>query len=772
MLKDAIALAEAGFSVIWLKERSKAPVAAEWSSLPSASVDQIRRTYRKGRNMGVRLGKPSRIEGFYLHVIDMDVRDSSYAEEARRQLIDMLDLPDEEELLIFPRVISGSGGKSRHFYFLAEEPYRSKKLWHSKESFVDAAGKKHWCAEIELFGTGKQVALPPSIHPDTGREYEWESPFEPERTRIPVIEPHILDEITGQIDRDPDYEAAEVEALGVSYREAEEYLDYLDLPEWCDDRAGWVKVGMALHHEFNGSPEAMDVWAQFSKQSRKFDSRVLRQQWKSFKDSREEPVTFASIVKASNEYRHEIDYEAVADEFDDDEDPAPRKERRRREAEDKADEESSPTPIPADLMSVPGILGLAVDHYNATSVQTQPQFAVQTALALGSVVLGRHWTTDLDNYTSLYLVNLGATGSGKEFGRKFLSKVLSEAGVGQLMGPAKYASEAAILGELAWKPRHVTVYDEFGRLLDSTRSAGNTNLRDAQTLLMSLFGTLDTEARPTAYSTNGKSKEQIQAARDLVVKRPAITVLGLSTPETFFDALSQDDVANGFMNRLLVVHSRQQEKVELPRRWKKTPDKLKRWIGRYGVSDDADFTGGESPTEVEEAEAVRLSKKAHRRLHEISQEIIDLKEEYRSMRLDGMFSRSREITLRIALIVCLSMDDSDDIEPEHLDWSWRYVHFHTMEMVENARKMMGAGPTIRVADHLAELIDEAGAKGMTIRDLARKDSTFDRMDKRTKDEVLYRLEHIHRVVPAKAKSTKGGRPSLRYVHIDFVKERD
>lgn len=768
MLKDAIALAEAGFSVIWLKERSKAPVAAEWSSLPTASVDQIRRTYRKGRNMGVRLGEPSRVEGFYLHVFDMDVRDASYAKEARRQLIDMLDLPDEEDLWTFPTVISGSGGKSRHFYFLAERPYRSKKVWHSKESFVDAAGKKHWCAEIELFGTGKQVALPPSIHPDTGRQYEWESPFDPEQTRIPLVEPDILDEITGQVDRDPDYEAAEVEPLGVSYREAEEYLDYLDLPEWCDDRAGWIKVGMALHHEFNGSSEAMDVWAQFSKQSRKYDSRVLRQQWKSFKDSREEPVTFASIVKASNEYRHEIDYEGIADEFDDD--PAPRKERRREGAETE-NEEDGPAPIPADLMTVPGALGLAVDHYNATSVQAQPQFAVQTALALGSVVLGRHWTTDLDNYTSLYLVNLGATGSGKEFGRKFLSKVLSEAGVGHLMGPAKYASEAAILGELAWKPRHVTVYDEFGRILDSTRTSGNTNLRDAQTLLMSLFGTLDTEARPTAYSTNGKSKEQIQAARDLVVKRPAITVLGLSTPETFFDALSQDDVANGFMNRLLVVHSRQEETVELPRRWKKTPDKLNRWIARYGVSDDADFTGGESPTEVEDAEVVRLSKKAHKRLHQISQEIIDLKKEYRPMRLDGMFSRSREITLRIALVVCLSMDNSDDIEPEHLDWSWRYVHFHTMEMVENARKMMGAGPTIRVADHLADLIDAAGAKGMSIFELARKDSTFDRMDKRTKDEVIYRLEHIHNIIAAKAKASKGGRPTIRYVHADFVKER-
>jgi hypothetical protein len=35
--------------------------------------------------------------------------------------------------------------------------------------------KRHW--EIELFGTGKQVAMPPSIHPDTGLPYRWDQPF-------------------------------------------------------------------------------------------------------------------------------------------------------------------------------------------------------------------------------------------------------------------------------------------------------------------------------------------------------------------------------------------------------------------------------------------------------------------------------------------------------------------------------------------------------------------------------------------------------------------
>ncbi|MEN3144583.1 PriCT-2 domain-containing protein [Ochrobactrum sp. WV_118_8] len=772
MLEEAIRLAEAGFSVIWLKNRSKAPVGNNWTDLPTMTAAELDKTYIPGRNIGVRLGEPSRIEGFYLQVIDMDIRDPDYAELAREKLVELLNLPNSEALLDYPSVISGSGGDSRHIYLLSENAYRSKKLWHTDEKIKGADGKMHWCAEIELFGTGKQVALPPSIHPDTGEKYRWERPFDPMKTAIPVVDPDLLDELTGEdVEYAVDYDA---EPLGISYADAEDYLKQLDLPDWCDDREGWIKVGMALHHEFEGATEAMQVWADFSKQSRKYQARVLKDQWRSFKFSKDRPVTFASIIQASNDCRWQAEYDAIADEFDDivgeepeidiaDEfDDLPTR-------DDKEKQEAPRTKgIPPHLLSVPGVLGSAVDHYNATSVQTQPQFAVQSALALGSVVLARYFSTDFDNFTSLYLVNLGATGSGKEFGRKFLTRSLGEAGLGHLMGPNKYASEAGIMGEIAWKPRHVTVYDEFGRLLDSTGKASSTNLRDAQTMLMSLFGTLDTEARPTSYSTNGKSKEQIEAMRNMVVKRPAVTMLGLSTPETFFDALSQDDVANGFMNRLIVVNSREPRRVEQPRRWKQIPVELKKWLAAYGNPDsDDEFMAEESAVEVDEPEIVEFNDRAKRRLDEIAQSIVDLQNEYSSARLDGLFSRSKELTQRISLIVCLSTD-SKRITEKHVDWAWDYVRFYTMEMVRNAQKMMGASQTVRVADHVAKLIIDSGSRGMCHSDIARKDTSFDKMSKRDQEEVVYRLANAHDIHIVNIKTSKRGRPTKRFLHSDYI----
>ena len=577
-----------------------------------------------------------------------------------------------------------------------------------------------------------------------------------------------LDEAQELFDRD--YESGKLQealqaALDYRWSMGDSISDDEDRDVW------WRNICWAIHHGSGGDKQGFKIWSDYatktyraSRLKKRGDSvsRAIATEWRYSKDDRPGGVLgFGSVYKRLEDTGWV--YGAVTvDDFEEDEDEDVHTEH----TPEKVDIEWRDTQdIPEHLLTVPGTLGLAVEHYNATSTTFQPQFAVQTALALGSVTLARYWKSEAENFTSLYLVNLGATGSGKEFSRKFLTKCLEESGLGALMGPSKYASEAGIFSELAWKPRHVTVYDEFGRLLDSTRNNSNPNLRDAQTFLMSLFGILGESARPTAYSANGKTAQQIEAMRSMIVRRPAVTILGLSTPETFFDALSQDDVANGFLNRLLVVNSRQKARVEDPRAWRHIPKDLKDWINEFGSTGEEDFLAGETAVEADEPEVVEFTAGARARLREIAQEVIDLQEDHRAYRLDGMFSRSREIAMRIALIVALSRNKKR-IDEVSLNWAWDYVLFYTMETVNNARRMMGATPIVRIADHLAVAIAAAGRKGLTMRDFPRKSSEFDKLDRRNQEEVIYRLTTRHDIVAVKPKSDRGGRPTIRYVHQD------
>lgn len=325
MIGEIAPFVAAGFAIHWLKPKSKAPVDDKWSEAPVASLDELKRTYHAGQNVGIRPGKYSKIGGLFVHLIDLDIRDASKAAEARTWLREHF-----PEAAKFPMVMSGSGGESRHIYFLTDYPFRSKKLAHS-EGFtmkfdpVKQREVKHWDWEIELFGTNKQAAMPPSIHPVTGKPYTWVRPFDFDEIELgggPII---ASDRVFSWAPQRDDVPATEQKPkLGMSLEEAKRTLAHLPLDEWCEDRDGWLQVGMAIHHEFAGSEEGFNLWVEFSKQSTKFDAKNQLQVWKSFRQ-KPNSVRMATLVKASHIARlhdmfDEEDDEDDLDETDSDDD--------------------------------------------------------------------------------------------------------------------------------------------------------------------------------------------------------------------------------------------------------------------------------------------------------------------------------------------------------------------------------------------------------------------------------------------------------------------
>lgn len=287
---DAISeFVHAGFALHWLHPRTKRPIGDDWSIKPVASLEQLERSYKKGNNLGVRLGQPSKISGLYLHVIDLDIRKSEAVDEAHENLEALF--PDSGE---WPCVISGSGGESRHFYFLTDGHFGSKKLAHSKEfymEFDEAKGRdvKHWFWEIELFGTGKQVVMPPSIHPDTGEPYRWLREFDMGMVELGVgpIMASAQMPTAAKADREDDdtddlLSLVRTPPLGLTEQEIRDIVFALPMEEWCEDREGWLNVGMSIHHETEGSDEGFDIWCDFAERSTKYDAKNQRQVWKSF----------------------------------------------------------------------------------------------------------------------------------------------------------------------------------------------------------------------------------------------------------------------------------------------------------------------------------------------------------------------------------------------------------------------------------------------------------------------------------------------------------
>ena len=760
-----------GLAIHWLNPRSKAPIGNNWASKPVATIEQLEDSYRDGNNIGARLGKWSKTAHGYIHVLDLDIRNPKMADECWESLHEMF---PKLNLKKTPTVISGSRGESRHLYFVTSEPFNSKKLSHSEENFTDAAGKKHWNWEIELFGTGKQVAIPPSIHPDTGKEYLWDIELDASGNIPHIDADHLADLIYAEEISDEDTNS---EATGISYDEAEAYLKDLDLDLWCEDREGWIKTGMALHHEFSGARDAFDVWKDFSKQSKKFDLAVLKQQWKSFKESKRRTVTFRTIIEASNEVRRAYEREHLADDFDD----LPVVSDYTDDFEDlepdydlDADKEvmRNLDGIPKHLLTVPGVLGDLVTFYNAMSMKMQPQFAVQTALALGSVICSRNHTTEWNNYTSLYFVNVISSSSGKEMIDSVISQMLEEAGLTALLGPSDYTSDEGLFGTLLnHGTRKISVIDEFAEFMKAIKSQTGPKATVVG-MILKLFSKLDKRMQGKAFSLQGKSAEEIKKSANRSILRPALTMIGMSPPTEFANSLSLGDASNGFLNRLIVVRSpiqfqfsRYPVKIAPPQRVVKW---MKETAGAHGDTDEMiSVRIGNEPTMAPEPLVMPFGNGVPDFLIRVDRELTIAQRKIKEEKFQVIKGRTREKAIRVAMIVALSCR-SNTIELEHINWAYDYVNFYDEEMLNWFTSDLGQGRITRVAARLNEIVMAAGEDGVYHTTLLHRCAEYRGLDSdRDRQDVLKRLEtdFAVKLVRGVRKRGKEGSVSEKYVSM-------
>ena len=218
-------------------------------------------------------------------------------------------------------------GESRHIYFLTTTQFASKVFAHSVENYIDDEGKTHWFWELELLGTGKQVVFPGSIHPKTGLPYRWEREFDFDDLDMglgPYISPEVVrawarEKPIDDLNEDDDLLREVLESTLEDFDLAKAKATLSVFPAgWWDERDTWRNAGMALQHQFDGSDEAFDLWCELSKRSTKFDVKVQRSQWKSFKP-KPGGITMRSIIAEANAVRLHLDeaFDAAAGDDED-----------------------------------------------------------------------------------------------------------------------------------------------------------------------------------------------------------------------------------------------------------------------------------------------------------------------------------------------------------------------------------------------------------------------------------------------------------------------
>lgn len=227
---------------------------------------------------------------------------------------------------------------------------------------------------------------------------------------------------------------------------------------------------------------------------------------------------------------------------------------------------------------LPGLISEIASYIYGSSPHPVADISMMAAIGLMAGICGRAYNVD-GSGLNLYLLLVAPSGTGKDSMAHGIASLLTAAkgGTGNavseldmiasvetFVGP-NFVSAAAINKHLPQHPSFVTIIPEYGKFLKRIASpkAGPQDVQLVSTLLdlYSRSGAGNIH-RAHAYSSRDDSTKDVEA--------PAVSILGETTGETFYEVLTTEMVNDGFLPRFLVWEYtgprpyEQQDRVRMP----------------------------------------------------------------------------------------------------------------------------------------------------------------------------------------------------------------
>jgi hypothetical protein len=200
----------------------------------------------------------------------------------------------------------------------------------------------------------------------------------------------------------------------------------------------------------------------------------------------------------------------------------------------------------------PGLVGELAEYFYSTAIRPVREIALAAALAVVAGVSGRSYNISGSGLNQ-YLILLARTGSGKEGALSGIENLIAAIRpqlpmADQFLGPAAFASGQALVKVLNDRPCFVSVLGEFGLTLQqiSDRRANSSQVM-LRKVLLDLYAKSgwNRMLRSSVYSDTEKNTA--------IVQSPNVSILGESTPETFFDGLDSSHIAEGLIPRFSII---------------------------------------------------------------------------------------------------------------------------------------------------------------------------------------------------------------------------
>jgi hypothetical protein len=362
-------------------------------------------------------------------------------------------------------------------------------------------------------------------------------------------------------------------------------------------------------------------------------------------------------------------------------------------ANDNEPADARDLPLPPKMLDDPmapevagGLLGDVARWITSTAIVPVPELSMVSAVALIGGMFGDRALGPTLSGLNMFATTLLETAGGKGHPPKAIRAIAGKAGKPGAVTNGDPTSYAAIERILRKNSSTVVVFDEFGvTLQDVNGRHASAPAASIRKFLLAIYDQANSVFDGRIYASSEAKKD------DSPIKGPALTVLGMTTPETLYAGLSERSISDGFINRFVFVTGNPPADIKPPKlhRHNAPPESLVETLqtavkgfprpsNMLGVGKIViEFEGGEDGDAYQRWGEV-FSWQHHDAWNETERNI------------NG---RAAENTVRLATIRAISRNPvAPAITVQDVEWGWAIVHASIELVTTGAAKHMHASP--------------------------------------------------------------------------------
>ena len=543
---------------------------------------------------------------------------------------------------------------------------------------------------LDILSDGKLTIMPPSLHPN-GMTYEWidenHTLLNTPKEQLPIITDKMMEEIKSLfiVKKLPSFNTSLYNSnLSTEVDDIKEALEYIS-PD-CDYNT-WVQVGMALADFFNGDLQGASIFNDWSARGSKYKGwNEVKPKYDSFRNTGITINTLFSYAMEGGFIRKSS--EAMLGE----------RERLTEEENKKLDiflsqkfhkKEETVIDLENRILKAPGLVGQIAEYINDVSLLRQPVLAMAAAITAAGTVYGQKIRSETDLRTNIYCLAIAESGSGKDQPRKAVLSLFDKVGPDikkHFIG--KPASDAGLMSALEEAGGVALMQiDEFGHYLKGINNKDNPKyLAAISSLLTELYSTASSTLMGQQYSNRQTNAKRID------IDQPCVCVLGSTVPDRLYNAVSKDEILDGFLTRWIFFESedydpeinsdRKDIQSYIPLQLVENIRNIRRSYAPRSAG-EGDFVG---PVKVK-TRIVSLTPEAEVLANDYFMEIkkkrIDAIENGELMKV--VYTRSYENMMKLALVASEAIDSKLTITGNSIRWAIDVITYSN----EKFRKIIG-----------------------------------------------------------------------------------